>query len=72
MHPWHDIELGDHIERHFRAVIEIPKGSKIKVLEQKTVTMGPLRGRAEDVVHAAARLYRERIAPSRGGAARAV
>lgn len=30
MHPWHDVELGDHIERHFRAVIEIPKGSKIK------------------------------------------
>jgi inorganic pyrophosphatase len=30
MHPWHDVELGDHIERHFRAVIEIPKGSKVK------------------------------------------
>jgi hypothetical protein len=74
MHPGHDIELGDHIERHVRAVIAIPKGSKIKVLEQKTVTMGPLRGRAdaEDVVHAAARLYRERIASPRGGAARAV
>ena len=30
MHAWHDVELGDHIERYFRAVIEIPKGSKIK------------------------------------------
>jgi inorganic pyrophosphatase len=30
MHPWHDVELGDDIERHFRAVIEIPKGSKVK------------------------------------------
>jgi inorganic pyrophosphatase len=30
MHAWHDVELGDSIERHFRAVIEIPKGSKIK------------------------------------------
>ena len=30
MHPWHDVELGDHIERHFRVVIEIPKGSKVK------------------------------------------
>ena len=30
MHPWHDVELGEHIERHFRVVIEIPKGSKIK------------------------------------------
>jgi len=30
MHAWHDVELGDHIERHFRAVIEIPKASKVK------------------------------------------
>jgi inorganic pyrophosphatase len=30
MHAWHDVELGDHIEGHFRAVIEIPKGSKVK------------------------------------------
>jgi inorganic pyrophosphatase len=30
MHPWHDVELGDAIERSFRAVIEIPKGSKVK------------------------------------------
>jgi len=37
MHPWHDVELGDHVERHFRAVIEIPKGSKIKYeLDKKT------------------------------------
>ena len=30
MHPWHDVQLGDHPERHFRAIIEIPKGSKVK------------------------------------------
>jgi inorganic pyrophosphatase len=30
MHAWHDVELGDRIEDHFRAVIEIPKGSKVK------------------------------------------
>ena len=30
MNPWHDVELGDSIERHFRCVIEIPKGSKVK------------------------------------------
>ena len=30
MHAWHDVELGDAIEKGFRAVIEIPKGSKVK------------------------------------------
>jgi inorganic pyrophosphatase len=30
MHAWHDVELGDHLERDFCAVIEIPKGSKVK------------------------------------------
>ena len=30
MDPWHDVELGDHIEGHFRAAIEIPMGSKLK------------------------------------------
>jgi inorganic pyrophosphatase len=37
VHPWHEVELGDHIERHFRAVIEIPKGSKVKYeLDKRT------------------------------------
>ncbi len=37
MHAWHDVELGDHIERHFRAIIEIPKGSKVKYeLDKRT------------------------------------
>jgi inorganic pyrophosphatase len=37
MNAWHDVELGDHIERHFRAIIEIPKGSKIKYeLDKRT------------------------------------
>jgi inorganic pyrophosphatase len=30
MHAWHDINLGERIEQHFRVVIEIPKGSKVK------------------------------------------
>jgi inorganic pyrophosphatase len=30
MNAWHDVALGDEIEQHFRCVIEIPKGSKIK------------------------------------------
>jgi inorganic pyrophosphatase len=37
MHPWHDVELGEHLERHFRVVIEIPKGSKVKYeLDKRT------------------------------------
>jgi len=37
VNAWHDVELGDHIERHFRAVIEIPKGSKVKYeLDKRT------------------------------------
>ncbi|HEV8584789.1 MAG TPA: inorganic diphosphatase [Methylomirabilota bacterium] len=37
MHPWHDVELGEHVERHFRAIIEIPKGSKVKYeLDKRT------------------------------------
>jgi inorganic pyrophosphatase len=37
VHAWHDVELGDHVERHFRAVIEIPKGSKVKYeLDKRT------------------------------------
>lgn len=39
MHPWHDVELGDHIERHFRAVIEIPKGAKVKYELDKATGM---------------------------------
>ena len=37
MHPWHDVELGDAIETGFRAIIEIPKGSKVKYeLDKRT------------------------------------
>ena len=44
MHPWHDVDPGDHFDRdgdprarHFRAVIEIPKGSKVKYeLDKRT------------------------------------
>jgi len=49
MHPWHDVELGENIERHFLAVIEIPKGSKLKYeLDKKT---GMLR--LDRVLHSA-------------------
>src|SRR5690242_18508269 len=37
VHAWHDVELGDHVDDHFRAVIEIPKGSKVKYeLDKRT------------------------------------
>jgi inorganic pyrophosphatase len=37
MNAWHDIELGERIEQHFRVVIEIPKGSKVKYeLDKRT------------------------------------
>ncbi len=29
-HPWHEIPIGDHAPREFQAVIEIPKGGKVK------------------------------------------
>ncbi len=29
-HPWHDIPTGDDAPREFNALIEIPKGSKVK------------------------------------------
>jgi len=30
VHAWHELALGERIEDHFAAVIEIPKGSKVK------------------------------------------
>jgi inorganic pyrophosphatase len=37
MNAWHDIDLGERIEQHFRVVIEIPKGSKVKYeLDKRT------------------------------------
>jgi inorganic pyrophosphatase len=30
MHPWHDVDLGDDVPDIVTAVIEIPKGSKLK------------------------------------------
>ena len=30
MHPWHDVSLGPDAPEEFQAVIEIPKGSKVK------------------------------------------
>jgi len=39
-HPWHDIEIGDEAPEVFNAVIEIPKGSKVKYeLDKKTGLM---------------------------------
>jgi inorganic pyrophosphatase len=36
MNAWHDVELASDLERFFRAVIEIPKGSKVKYELDKT------------------------------------
>ena len=30
MHPWHDVPIGADAPKEFQAVIEIPKGSKVK------------------------------------------
>lgn len=35
-HPWHDIAIGGEAPRQFQAVVEIPKGSKIKYELDKT------------------------------------
>lgn len=36
-HPWHDVAIGEKAPKEFYAVIEIPKGSKVKYeLEKKT------------------------------------
>src|SRR5437899_11939533 len=41
MHAWHDVELGEDITQHFRAVIEIAKGSKVKYeLDKATGLLG--------------------------------
>jgi len=29
-HPWHDVELGDNAPNEFNAVVEIPRGCKVK------------------------------------------
>lgn len=29
-HPWHDLDVGEEAPNKFHAIIEIPKGSKIK------------------------------------------
>ena len=29
-HPWHDVPTGDDAPEEFNALIEIPKGSKVK------------------------------------------
>jgi inorganic pyrophosphatase len=30
MNPWHDVEIGDQVPQLVRAIVEIPKGSKVK------------------------------------------
>ncbi|MAZ48517.1 MAG: inorganic pyrophosphatase [Halobacteriovoraceae bacterium] len=30
MNPWHDVSIGDDVPNSFSAIIEVPKGSKIK------------------------------------------
>ena len=36
-HPWHDIPIGPEAPEHFQAVIEIPKGGKVKYELDKDV-----------------------------------
>jgi inorganic pyrophosphatase len=51
MHAWHDVELGDDIARYFRAVIEIPKGSKVKYELDKTTGLLTLDRVLHSAVH---------------------
>src|SRR4051794_11192305 len=30
MHPWHDVEIGGDIPKRVRAIVEVPRGSKLK------------------------------------------
>ena len=39
IHPWHDVNPGEHLPREFNAVIEIPMGSSIKYELDKTTGM---------------------------------
>src|SRR5260370_560973 len=49
LHAWHDVPLGARIEDHFAAVIEIPKGSKVKYeLDKETGLL-----RLDRVLHSA-------------------
>jgi inorganic pyrophosphatase len=48
-HAWHDLALGERIEDHFPAVIEIPKGSKVKYeLDKETGLL-----RVDRILHSA-------------------
>lgn len=39
-HPWHDLAIGSEAPNKFNAVIEIPKGSKVKYeLDKETGTL---------------------------------
>ena len=29
-HPWHDVPIGENVPEEFSALIEIPKGSRVK------------------------------------------
>lgn len=42
-HPWHDLAIGSDAPNKFNAVIEIPKGSKVKYeLDKETGTQSVL------------------------------
>lgn len=49
VHAWHDVQLGPRIEEGFAAVIEIPKGSKVKYeLDKETGLL-----RVDRILHSA-------------------
>jgi inorganic pyrophosphatase len=36
-HPWHDISAGEEAPRRFQAVVEIPKGSRVRYELDKAI-----------------------------------
>jgi inorganic pyrophosphatase len=49
VHAWHDVQLGSRIEESFSAIIEIPKGSKVKYeLDKETGLL-----RVDRILHSA-------------------
>ncbi len=72
------VHVDDPEYAHYRDAADLPRtasrrfsvfSSASKVLEQKTVDVERIRGRAEaeQIIHDAVRFYQERIAPSRPG-----
>lgn len=46
-HPWHDLDIGSDAPQMINAVIEIPRGSKVKYELDKKSGMSQLRDKSE-------------------------